>query len=275
MPENIDSSLGEKYGDYAGFETDSSPAEVNYYGENPLNEVKRLLQLYIQPSSRILDLGCGAGQTLCQFAPHVQEAWGMDVSQELLAGARERVRSLGLSNVRLVAGDTANQADLAHLPDNYFDIAFTESGPGLNAALVEKLTPEAYFIQEVGGHYSSYQLQDILGRLPYTNFAYHGWDQSHIQPMADIGLLPISFKQYFWEIYFRDLAHLELYASKEGVLSNWRLTSRPYEAKRDRPALELYARYNMTPKGIRMLYHIQVLIWRRADVHYYPIDETG
>jgi hypothetical protein len=89
---------------------------------------------------------------------------------------------------------------------------------------------------------------------------------------ADLGLLPVTFKQYFWEAYFRDLAHLEAHVAKEGVLSNWRLSARPYVAERDRPALELYARYNTTPKGIRLLYHIQVLVWRRAPIHYYPID---
>ncbi len=272
MPKNEDQILGEKYGDYAGFTTEASPVSVNHFGEDPLNEVKRLLHIYVRPNSRILDIGCGAGQTLCQFAPQVQEAWGIDGAGDLLAGARERVRSLGLTNVTLVEGNVENTQDVAQLPDHYFDVAYTESGPNMTEHLVRKLTKEAYFLQEIGGHYSGYHLQEILGRVPYTNYAYHTWDQSRIIPAADLGLLPVSIKNYFWEVYFRDLAHLEAYVSKEGVLSNWRLSPKPYVADRDRPALELYARYNQTPKGIRLLYHVQVLVWRRAPIHYYPVD---
>jgi hypothetical protein len=182
------------------------------------------------------------------------------------------VRGLGLTNVTFVEGNTEVVEDVDQLPDNYFQIAFTESGPSINEHLVRKLTPDAYFLQEVGGFYCDYHLLEIMGRIPFTNYAYHGWDQSHIKQAADIGLLPVSFKNYFWEQYFRDLAHLEAYVSTEGVLSNWRLSPRPYQAERDRPALELYARYNMTPKGIRLLQHIQVLAWRRTPIHYYPVD---
>ena len=269
---NQDEILGQKYGDYAGFTTVASPTEVDHFGEDPLNEVKRLLNIYVRPTSRILDIGCGAGQTLCQFAPQVKEAWGLEQGSDLLAGAQARVRQLGLTNVNLVAGDITDAEAVDQLPDNYFDVAFTESGPGINAALVRKLTKAAYFLQEVGGRYSGYHLPEIMGRVPYTDFANHYWDQSHLIQAAEIDLLPVSFKHYFWEVYFRDLAHLEAYVSKDAELSNWRLAPRPYQAERDRPALELYARYNTTSKGIRLLNHIQILVWRRATIHYYPVD---
>ena len=271
MPQEND-ILGQKYGDYAGFTTDSSPSAVEHFGEDPLDEVKRLLNIYIRPDSRILDIGCGAGQTLCQFAPHIQEAWGIVDVADLFQGACDRARSLELANVTIVQGDAEDVADVAQLPDNHFDIAFTESGPGINEHLMPKLTQDATFIQEIGGRYSGYHLQEILGRVPYTNYAYHTWDQSQVMPAADLGLLPVCQKNYFWEVYFRDIEHLEQYVQKEGVLSNWRIAPKPYEAERDRPALELYARYNQTPKGIRLLYQVQVLVWRRAAIHYYPVD---
>jgi SAM-dependent methyltransferase len=270
----IDEMLGQKYGDYAGFTTDASPAIVEHFGEDPLNEIKRLLKLYIRPDSRILDIGCGAGQTLCQFAPFVKEAWGIDPARDLLVSAHQRVLEQRLTNVTLIEGNSGESKDVSQLPDRYFDIAFTESGPGINAQLIEKLSEDAYFLQEVGGRYSAYHLQEILGRVPYTNYANHYWDQTHLIHAADLGLLPVSFKHYFWEVYFRDLDHLEAYVGKEAVLSNWRLAPRPYQPERDWPALELYARYNTTAKGIRLLYHIQVLVWRRALIHYYPVDGT-
>jgi SAM-dependent methyltransferase len=272
MPDDTHESVVQKYGDYAGFATERSPASVNHFGEDPLNEVKRLLGIYVDASSRILDIGCGAGQTLCKFAPRVHEAWGIDAASDLLARGRERVRSLGLTNVTLVEGDSTNPEDVAQLPDGYFEVAYTESGPGINERLVQKLTDDAYFLQEVGGRYSAHHLEVILGRTPFTNFAYHHWDHSQFVPAADLGLLPVCHKNYFWEVYFRDLVHLERYVSNDWALSDWRLSPRPYDAERDRPALELYARYNRTSQGIRILYHVQVLVWRRALIHYYPVD---
>jgi hypothetical protein len=63
--------------------------------------------------------------------------------------------------------------------------------------------------------------------------------------------------------------------SKEAELSNWRLSPRPYQAERDRQALELYARYNTISKGIRALNHIQILVWRWATIHYYPVEGSA
>jgi hypothetical protein len=47
---NPDEILGQKYGDYAGFTTAASLAEVGHFGEDPLNEVKRLLKIYVPPN---------------------------------------------------------------------------------------------------------------------------------------------------------------------------------------------------------------------------------
>jgi hypothetical protein len=45
----------------------------------------------------------------------------------------------------------------------------------------------------------------------------------------------------------------------------------PYEEKRDRAALELYVRYNTTPKGVRLANHRKVYVFRRTVVHYAPV----
>lgn len=48
----------------------------------------------------------------------------------------------------------------------------------------------------------------------------------------------------------------------------------PYEESRDRAALELYARYNTTPKGIRVVNVRKVYLFRRTKVQYIPVDPT-
>jgi hypothetical protein len=46
----------------------------------------------------------------------------------------------------------------------------------------------------------------------------------------------------------------------------------PYEEERDRQALELYARYNQTPRGIRMINKRHVYVFRRTAVQYAPVE---
>lgn len=274
--EEIDADLAERYGDYAGFTTAASPYLIEEYGEDSHGEVKRLLARSIRRDSRILDIGCGPGHTLCRFAPEVDEAWGIDEDEALLAGAKARVTAFGLSNVNLVHGNIEHETDVAQLPDDYFDIAYCESGPNLNAALARKLTNDALFFQEIGGHYSGYQLHEVMGRKPYTYYAYGDDynDQILLSDMAALDLVPISVKHYFYDWYFRDVEHLEAHVNQVvWQLGDWRMGGPlPYDPVRDRTALELYARYNTTAKGIRMQEHLRVFAWRRARVHYYPAD---
>jgi SAM-dependent methyltransferase len=274
--EELDADLAERYGEYVGFTTDASPYLIETYGEDPHDEVKRLLARYIRRDSRILDIGCGPGHTLCRFASQVAEAWGIDADEALLVAANARAVALGLANVNLLHGSIMHEADVAQLPDGYFDIAFTESGPGLNAALARKLTDDALFLQEIGGHYSGYQLHEIMGRKPYTYYAYGDdySDQVLLSAMAALDLAPISIKHYFYDWYFRDVEHLEAHVKQVAwQLGDWRMGGPlPYDPARDRTALELYARYNTTAKGIRMQEHLRVFAWRRTRIHYYPAD---
>ncbi|MBV7330829.1 methyltransferase domain-containing protein [Chloroflexi bacterium TSY] len=274
--EELDAELSERYGDYVGFDTDASPYLVEYYGEDPLGEVKRLLAQSVQAESKILDVGCGPGHTLCKFAPKVVEAWGIDEDAALLEAARTRVDASGLSNVTLIHGNIVDEAQVNQLPDNTFDIAFTESGPNLNAALARKLKENALFFQEIGGYFSAYQFHEIMGRKPHTYYAYgHDYsDQILLNQMAELDFVPISVKNYFFDWYFRDVDHLEAQViNVPWQLGDWRMGGPlPYERERDRAALELYARYNTTSKGIRFQEHVRVFAWRREHVHFYPVQ---
>lgn len=58
-----------------------------------------------QPGARILDLGCGAGQTTCELARRGAQATGVDISPDLIAMARAQE---GAETVRFVLGDAAS-----------------------------------------------------------------------------------------------------------------------------------------------------------------------
>lgn len=60
--------------------------------------------------------------------------------------------------------------------------------------------------------------------------------------LANLNIRPISFREYYYDAFFRDLAHLEAYLKQiPAIISNWRLGAKPYQPEIDRAVLELYA----------------------------------
>jgi hypothetical protein len=92
-----------------------------------------------------------------------------------------------------------------------------------------------------------------------------------IQYYAGLGLLPVSVKDYAYDEFYRDAAHLETVLRRGRYLWDWRVPEPcAYEPARDRPALDLYVRYHTTNRGIRLMRRKTVFVFRRAVVHYYP-----
>jgi SAM-dependent methyltransferase len=78
------------------------------------------------PGERVLDVGCGAGQSVVQLAGLVGETGrvvGLDISEPLLAAAQKRIDARGLANAELVLGNAAT----ATFPEP-FDVAFSRFG---------------------------------------------------------------------------------------------------------------------------------------------------
>jgi cyclopropane-fatty-acyl-phospholipid synthase len=69
------------------------------------SEVVRLLGDH-PGEQKVLDLGCGAGELLAYYAPHVRQVRGVDFSASMIQQAR--VNLDGVENVRLEVGDALN-----------------------------------------------------------------------------------------------------------------------------------------------------------------------
>ena len=81
----------------------------------------------IRPGSKVLDIGCGFGETCLEIARLVGpsgEVLGLDCTDEFLKIANEERDAAGLGNVRYEVGD----AQVHPLPENYFDAAFARFG---------------------------------------------------------------------------------------------------------------------------------------------------
>ena len=271
MIEN-EKQLAERFRRYASFTTETDPVP-EFYGENPSEEMDRLIDIYATSGTRFLDVGCGAGQTIARVAPKVKEVWGIEFVPDLLSFTRQRANELGLTNVSLVGGDSSLETCTDKIPNNHFDFAISRRGPDFNPLLIDKLTKDAIVIQERVGTFNLYPLAYIFGRMVYAPYNYN---VQHVllSKYAEIDLFPISFKEYFYEAFYRDIDHLEADLAKSPwSFMNWRAGEpRPYETSRDRKALELFAHYNTTSRGIRILEHRMIFVLRRAKLSYYPVD---
>lgn len=271
---DFDKEPASRYGAFASYQTEAAPASVEYYGESPAVEMDRLLDHYTTPESQVLDIGCGAGFTLCRLAPRVTHIWGIDLSEELLRAAQLRVDSLGIKNATLLRGNSSEQEGARQLPDATFDLAFSRRGPDFSEPLLRTLRKEAFFVQELVSDFDGYPLREIFGRRQYDPSSYAD-QEVRLHKYARLNLFPVSCKEYFYEEYYRDPEHLASFLTQIwAMLSNWQLPPNGYVPERDRVALELYARYNMTSKGIRVLRQRKIFVLRRAIVAYYPVDNA-
>ncbi|HTO54625.1 MAG TPA: class I SAM-dependent methyltransferase [Myxococcota bacterium] len=80
-----------------------------------------------RPGERVLDVGCGTGQTSVQLAAKVGptgSVLGVDISTPMLEWARKRARDAGLANVQFENADAQTHA----LPASHFDLCFSRFG---------------------------------------------------------------------------------------------------------------------------------------------------
>jgi len=264
----IDHEISPRRGAYASYVTLNDPLRTDYHGDSPAVEMDRLLDALTNESSKVLDLGSGAGFTLCRLATRVSEIWGVDLDKELMQACRARVESMGVKNAHLVLGDTPDPAVLTQLPEGYFTLAFSRRGPFLSEALAKKLTTDALFVVELAQDFLG--LKELFGRTPALPKSAGDPDWA-VTVHGGIGFVPVSAKAYWYEEWFRDSDHLAGYLAQGAPLQNWWMEACPYDESRDRPALELYARYNRTAEGIRLVGHRKIYVFRRQATQYYPV----
>src|ERR1700730_4687825 len=88
-------------------------AEANHRILNPFTDAKLMTLGSVcrpEPGQRVLDLACGKGELLCQWALQFQiRGLGIDISDVFLTAAAARADELGIaSQVRFEHGDASN-----------------------------------------------------------------------------------------------------------------------------------------------------------------------
>jgi ubiquinone/menaquinone biosynthesis C-methylase UbiE len=99
---------------------------IDYDGELQLHNEQLRAAYHIHPADRVLDVGCGAGQTTRDAARMASEGsvLGVDIDVEMIALAKERADSKGVRNIQFEVGD----AQVFPFKPAEFDVAISRFG---------------------------------------------------------------------------------------------------------------------------------------------------
>lgn len=139
---------------------------------------------YLKPTDKVLELGCGTGTTALVLAPDVAQLTGLDISEAMIAIARQKAAAQGVGNIRFdLGGEVPGEGP--------FDVVMAHSLfhllPDMEArfAQIHSLLPEGgYFISKtaclgekgegIGGAFKAglirfaIPVMQRLGKAPYV-----------------------------------------------------------------------------------------------------------
>ncbi len=160
-------------------------------------DLYKLLNLYSNSESKILDLGTGGGEKVLKYFPECQEIVATDFSKEMINTANNSLKESGKKNIVFRQMDNLNM----DTPDDYFDIVVArhtpidakqiyrtlKSGGRLLLRGVDKL--DCWSLKLLFGRGQGYNDEKPISVIDYENILSAGF--------KSVELVPIHIREYY------------------------------------------------------------------------------
>jgi len=208
------------------------------------------IQKYVKPSSKVLDLGCAAGEKILKYYPDAKEIIGTDFSEEMIKSANRNLIKSKRKNITFRVMDNLNM----DTPDNYFDVV-TCRHTVIDARMIYKALKydghlilrgvdkmDCWALKMMFGYGQAFSDLKPISQIDYENILLAGF--------KDVELVPLHVIEYYKTK--EDLLKLLL---KVPILQNYSEENGAlYEIpKIDLDIFEKYVRENLRKKGIKLI----------------------
>lgn len=135
---------------------------------------------YLTPSDQVLEFACGTGIVTALIAPHVKRIRAIDISDEMVVRAQEKITNLGSFNVEVTHTDLFDSS----LPEGSFDavmafnvLLYVGNFEEIMQRIKALLKPGGMFLSAtdcLGGNFSKAAVRKFwrsrTGQMPYVGF---------------------------------------------------------------------------------------------------------
>ena len=205
-------------------------------------DLYKLLNLYSNSESKILDLGTGGGEKVLKYFPECQEIVATDFSKEMINTANNSLKESGKKNIVFRQMDNLNM----DTPDDYFDIVVArhtpidakqiyrtlKSGGKLLLRGVDKL--DCWSLKLLFGKGQGYNDEKPISVIDYENILKAGF--------KSIELVPIHVREFYKTK--EDLVALLL---KTPIINDF--SNKEFDEEK----IDKYISENMTDEGILLI----------------------
>ncbi|QQG46103.1 MAG: class I SAM-dependent methyltransferase [Candidatus Niyogibacteria bacterium] len=216
---------------------------------NPEEIFLEQLIKYGHKDKTALDIGCADGRFTLKIAEKFHKTFGIDISSEMLAKAKQFQEEQKVSNV------TFQKAEAEKLPfkDKYFDLIYSRRGPTPYQEIHRVLKKSGCFIEIGIGEKDAKELKEVFGRG--QNFG--GWDKSVLASkkteLETLGFKEIFAKEFFYSEYYSDIDNFSLWLESVPIFKD-------FDPTKDGKFLSEYVEKMKTQEGIELKRHRVVIV---------------